>query len=271
MIYTMDVRDRTLGARDFSCAVSGFGQVSKSDPREKPLDQSAIPLIAPSQLQLRLYQTFRIWMFCWLVPWKYRMFQMLWLDYNHNRYVIGTRVVWRWQGANANNPSTHHVRFHFLEGKRKYQTPVRTEDLDMAIAEVIGTFDGVEEIWEGIVNYYLKERHIGGLSDRLWKITAVPVSTWHMQWVKRGLVGNIKRLPRATMLLQCSNEFFSPAGRLWLTKYALILPFVLYWEVVTRLLIFYGLFLVGMICPLMRVESTFFDLFWNVNFFIAAQ
>ena len=46
----------TLGARDFSCAVSGFGQVLKSDPREKPLDQSAVPLIAPSQLQHRLYQ-----------------------------------------------------------------------------------------------------------------------------------------------------------------------------------------------------------------------
>ena len=46
----------TQGARDFSCAVSGFGQVLKSDPREKPLDQSAIPLIAPSQLQHRLYQ-----------------------------------------------------------------------------------------------------------------------------------------------------------------------------------------------------------------------
>ena len=33
----------TLGARDFSCMVSGFGQVLKSDPREKPLAQSAIP------------------------------------------------------------------------------------------------------------------------------------------------------------------------------------------------------------------------------------
>ena len=30
--------------------------VLKRDPREKPLDQSAIPLIAPSQLQPRLYQ-----------------------------------------------------------------------------------------------------------------------------------------------------------------------------------------------------------------------
>ena len=34
----------TLGARGFSRAVSGFGQVLKSDLREKPLDQSAIPL-----------------------------------------------------------------------------------------------------------------------------------------------------------------------------------------------------------------------------------
>ena len=46
----------TLGAKGFSRAVSGFGQVLKCDPREKPLDQRAIPLIAPSQLQPRLYQ-----------------------------------------------------------------------------------------------------------------------------------------------------------------------------------------------------------------------
>ena len=49
-------KDVTLGVRSFSFAISGFGQVLKSDPREKPLDQSAIPLIAPSQLQPRLYQ-----------------------------------------------------------------------------------------------------------------------------------------------------------------------------------------------------------------------
>ena len=52
----MRVTTSTLGASGFSCAVSSFGQVLKSDPREKPLDQSAIPLIAPSQLQPRLYQ-----------------------------------------------------------------------------------------------------------------------------------------------------------------------------------------------------------------------
>ena len=56
-----------------------------------------------------------------------------------------------------NNPSTRHVRFCFLEENYKYQMPVRTEDLDEAIAEVIGTFDGVEEISaglrEGILNY----------------------------------------------------------------------------------------------------------------------
>ena len=146
--------------------------------------------------------------------------------------------------------------------------PVWTDDLDKAIAKVIGTFDGVEEIsmelWEGIVNYYLKERHIGGLADRLWKITAIPVSTWHMQCVKRGSGGNTRLSPRSKMLLVPMN--FSPAGRLWLSKYALFLPLVLYWEVVTLILIFCGLFLDGMICPLMRVESIFFDLFRNLNF-----
>ena len=44
----------TLGARDFSCAVSGFGQVFISDPREKPLYRSAIALMAPNRSQARL-------------------------------------------------------------------------------------------------------------------------------------------------------------------------------------------------------------------------
>ena len=54
-------------------------------------------------------------MFCWLVPWRCRMFQMLWLDYSHNRRVIGTQVVLRWQRSDPNNPSTHQVRlpYHF--------------------------------------------------------------------------------------------------------------------------------------------------------------
>ena len=46
--------------------------------------------------------------------------------------------------------------------------PVRTKDLDKAIAEVIGIFEGVEEIIallrEGIVNY-LQRKDIGGLAD----------------------------------------------------------------------------------------------------------
>ena len=32
----------TLGAGDFSCAVSGFGQVLKSDPREKPKTEDVL-------------------------------------------------------------------------------------------------------------------------------------------------------------------------------------------------------------------------------------
>ena len=45
--------------------------------------------------------------------------------------------------------------------------------------------------------------------DRLWKITAVPVTTWHMQCVKRGSVGNTRLLPRAKMLLVSMNFFSS--------------------------------------------------------------
>ena len=44
------------------------------------------------------------------------------------------------------------------------------------------------------------------------------------------------------------------------------------WEVLARrILIFCSSFLVGMICLLMRVDSIYFDLFWNENFFIAAK
>ena len=57
--------------------------------------------------------------------------------------------------------------------------------------EVIGIFDDVEEISaelrKGIV-YYIQL--IGDLADWLWKITAVPVTAWHMQCIKRGSVGN---------------------------------------------------------------------------------
>ena len=54
--FRLPIKGSTLGTRSFTGAVSDFGQVLKSYPREKPLDQSAIPLIAPSQLQPHLYQ-----------------------------------------------------------------------------------------------------------------------------------------------------------------------------------------------------------------------
>ena len=90
--------------------------------------------------------------------------------------------------------------------------PVRTEDLDEAIAEVIGTFDGVElgnkcGTKRGHFKLYAKERHIGGLAVWLWKITPVPVTTWHMQCVKKGSVGNTRLLPCAKMLLVPMNFF----------------------------------------------------------------
>ena len=75
------------------------------------------------------------WRYVLLVPWRYRMFQMLRLDYNLNRHMMRTQVVWRWQRSNPNNLSTHHVRFCFLEENWKYQIPVRTGDLDKTFSQ----------------------------------------------------------------------------------------------------------------------------------------
>ena len=85
--------------------------------------------------------------------------------------------------------------------------PVRTKDLDKAIAKVIGTFEGVEEIIallrEGIVNY-LQRKGIGGLADRL---DAVPVTTWHDAVCKEGL-GRQHTTFTSCQNAACSNEFF---------------------------------------------------------------
>ena len=88
--------------------------------------------------------------------------------------------------------------------------PVRTKDLDKAIAEVIGTFEGVEEIIallrEGIVNY-LQRKDIGRLADRLdGQITAVP-ATWHDAVCKKGL-GRQHTTFTSCQNAACSNEFF---------------------------------------------------------------
>ena len=46
----------TLGARGLSCPVSGLGQCLYCDPREKPLEKSAVSFIAPSQWETCLNQ-----------------------------------------------------------------------------------------------------------------------------------------------------------------------------------------------------------------------
>ena len=192
-----------------------FGLSLKKWPARKASGQERHPFDSAEPIAYT-----KTWMFCWLIPWRYRMFQTLWLDYNHKRPLIGTRVVW-------NNRSTLHVVFVFAFWNR-----IGTEDLDQAISEVIGTLDGVEEISVGLRDCNYIQR-----IDRLWKITAVPVTTWHMQCIKGQRVD------------------------LRLSKCALFLLLVSYWEIVTPILIFCGLFLVGMIFSLMRIESIFFNLF----------
>ena len=205
-----------------------FGLSLKKWPARKASGQERHPFDSAEPIAYT-----KTWMFCWLIPWRYRMFQRLWLDYNHKRLVIGTQMVW-------NNRSILHVVFVFAFWNR-----IGTKDLDQAISEVIGTFDGVEEISVGLRDCNYIQR-----IDRLRRITAVPVTTHDY-------------LAYAV--------YKRAAGRLRLSKCALFLLLVSYWEVVTRILIFCRLFLVDMIFSLMRIESIFFNLFWNVNFSVAAK
>ena len=145
--------------------------------------------------------------------------------------MIGTRVVW-------DNRSTLHVVFVFAFWNR-----IGTEDLDQAISEVIGTFDGVEKISVG-----LREDIV--IISKDW----------------------------SAMENHCCSSYYlayavckRAAGRLRLSKCALFLLLFSYWEVVTHILIFCGLFLVGMLFSVMRIESIFFNLFGNVNFSVAAK
>ena len=117
------------------------------------LDQRAIPLIAPSQLQPRLYQNIQ----------------------NLDVLLIGFLEIWnvanaliRLQSQKARDRDARRfegdkdqiqtIQAHITYVKKwKYQMPVCTEDLDKEIAEVTRTFDGVEEmsveLRESIVKY----------------------------------------------------------------------------------------------------------------------
>ena len=94
-------------------------------------------------------KTSRGWMFCWSVPWRCRIFQMFWLDYSHNRCVIGTRVVWRWQRSNPNNPSTHQVRlphhFYRFGGHIEFIRVLWDAQGTLAIAQYLRALFGQKE------------------------------------------------------------------------------------------------------------------------------
>ena len=108
---------------------------------------------------------------------------------------------------NQNNRSTHHVRFRFLEENWKYQMPVRTKDLDKAIAEVIGTFEGVEEIIallrEGIVNYIERKDILAVLPTLLDGKSLL----FQLPVCKKG-VGRQHTTVTSYQNAACSNEFF---------------------------------------------------------------
>ena len=56
------LRELTLGARDFSCAVSCFGQVYSEPDPQNPLDLSDIPFIALGQFDPSYTKTSEIWL-----------------------------------------------------------------------------------------------------------------------------------------------------------------------------------------------------------------
>ena len=123
-------------------------------------------------------------MFCWLVLWRCRMFQTLWLD--NDGAWSGRRVVWRWQRSIASNPSTCYLGFRFLLWK--FRNIKWLYELKMIYRQGNSRSHGI--VWwcggsncatkRGYHKLYSKERHIVGLANRLWKVTAVAVTTWHV-------------------------------------------------------------------------------------------
>ena len=128
----------------------------------------------------------------------------------HNRRMVGMQVFWRWQRSNPNNPTTHIVRLHFLEENWKYQMAIRTEDFDKlkSLEHSMVWWMISAELREGIV-IIIKGKTYWWSYDRLWKITALLVTTWRMQWVTRESVGNTRLLPCAKLLLVPMNFFSS--------------------------------------------------------------
>ena len=161
--------------------------------------------------------------------------------------TIGAWLGRRWFEGDKDQIQTiqAHITYGFTSWKRirnircLYKPVcVRTEDLDKAgahlldkvIAEVIGTFDGVEEI-----SVELRESIVNEIQGK--DILAVLPTSYGkskcclFQWIF-GLAGRL-----------CSGGFY---------VCALFSVLVSYWEVMALTLIFYGLFLVGMICHLMQ-------------------
>ena len=121
--------------------------------------------------------------------------------------------------------------------------------------------------WCGGKNCGTKRRHCNYIQriDRLWKITAVPVTTSHMQCVKG--VGRQHTTYTTCQNAACSSKFFlQRVDYNWaiLHYFCRLFHTERSWHA-------YCVFLVGMIFPLMRVESVFFNLFWNVNFLVTAK
>ena len=70
----------------------------------------------------------------------------------------------------------------------------------------------VDRLWHR--ELYSKERYIGGLADRLRKVTLVPVTTWHMPWAQYDLYEERHYTKKNIILVICPlNALIGPVTR----------------------------------------------------------
>ena len=185
-------------------------------------------------------------MVCWSVPLRCRMFQMLWLDYSHRGAWSGRR----WFESDKDQMQTIHLESRmFLPFGRELEISDGCTSNSQSHQNIWWCGGNKCRTKRGHCKLYSKERHIGSLADRLWKITGHHCcSSYYLVYAvcKRGWLGNTWVLPRAKMMLVPMNfalalEFALVGSSFWLSKRALFLQLVSYWEVLKSILIFCGL------------------------------
>ena len=197
-------------------------------------------------------------MFCWSVPLRCRMFQMLWLDYSQRGAWSGRR----WFESDKDQMQTIHLESRmFLPFGRELEISDGCTNNSQSHQNIWWCGGNKCRTKRGHCKLYSKERHIGSLRDRLWKITGHHCcSSYYLVYAvcKGGSLGNTWVLPRAKMMLVPMNFFSSgricSGGFFILTEQTCIIfaaCFILR-GLEKHIDFLRFMFLVGIICPLMQ-------------------